>query len=71
MPATRPIVRDPLERPSAADRAVVRVRAAGIPIAQRPLQSNPIGQAIAGFRAAGSVSLRGGKFTPRAVSGML
>jgi hypothetical protein len=70
LPATRPIERDPLERPSVFDRATVRVTAPGNPIAQRPLQSNPIGQALAGTRT-GGMRLRGGKFTPRATSGMI
>lgn len=70
MPATRPIVRDPLASPSVFDRATLRVRASGLPIAQRPTTTNPIGQAMAGTKT-GGVRLRGGKFTPRAVTGML
>lgn len=71
MPALRPIVRDPLERPSRADRETVRTRAAGIPIAQAATPTNPLGQMLAGTVARGSVRLKGGKFNPRATSGML
>lgn len=42
----------------------------GRPFPQRPLQSNPLGNALAGLPARGATRVRGGAFAPRAVSGM-
>ncbi len=43
----------------------------GHPFPGRPLQSNPLGNALAGLPARGSSRVPGGAFAPRAVSGML
>lgn len=72
MAATRPIVRDPLEGKgeSLEDKYRLVQRERPRSIAGRPLQSNPLGNALAGYKARSKTSIRGGTFAPRAVSGM-
>lgn len=73
MPATRPIVRDPLEGPgeSLEDKYRVKQRERGHSARALALASNPLGNALAGFRTAAPGHVRGGTFAPRATSGML
>jgi len=76
MPATRPIghlLYDPIEdgRPSLEDRTRLRMREAGRRLAPRALQSNALGNALAGFKTPSPGRIRGGTFAPRATSGML
>jgi hypothetical protein len=57
--------------PSLEDGYRLRQRERGRRTAQRPLQSNALGNALAGYRTASPGRLSGGKFTPRATSGTL
>lgn len=76
MPATRSIsnlIYDPIDdgRPSLEDKYRLAQRERPRHVEGRPLQSNPLGNALAGFKARSKTSIRGGAFTPRATSGML
>lgn len=76
MPATRSIqflIYDPVAdgRPSLEDKYRLAQREAGRSVAPRALQSNALGNALAGFKARSKTSIRGGTFAPRATSGML
>lgn len=73
MPALRPIERDPLEgvAPSLEDKYRVAQRESPRHVPASPLISNPLGNALAGFKARSKTSIRGGTFAPRATSGML
>ena len=76
MPALRSIAHlryDPIDdgRPSLEDKYRLAQRERARRIEGRPLQSNALGNALAGFRTRSKGSIRGGTFAPRAVSGML
>jgi hypothetical protein len=77
MPALRPIghlIYDPIDdgRPSLEDRDRLRQREHPRRVAAPALVSNPLGNALAGFKArGGGGTLKGGTFAPRARSGML
>lgn len=74
MPALAPyrhLIYEPVAdgRPSLEDKYRLRQREQPHTIAQAPLQSNPLGNALAGGRLRSGI--RGGSFAPRATSGML
>jgi len=76
MAALRPIghlLYDPIEdgRPSLEDNYRLRQREQARGVAPRALQSNALGNALAGYKARSKTSIRGGTFAPRATSGML
>ena len=73
MPATRPIQRDPLAGAPllAEDRLRVRLREQPRAVPAPSLISNPLGNALAGFKTRAKARVRGGTFAPRATSGML
>lgn len=76
MPALAPyrhLIYEPVEdgRPSLEDRYRLAQRERPRSIEQRPLQSNPLGNALAGYKGRSKVRVRGGSFAPRATSGML
>lgn len=76
MPALRPIghlLYDPIDdgRPSLEDRYRLAQRERPRRVAAPGLVSNPLGNALAGFRTSSPGRIRGGTFAPRATSGML
>lgn len=74
MPALRPIVRDPLEGPAVTleDKYRVRQRERPRRVAPSRLQSNALGNALAGYHTrSASRGIRGGTFAPGPSSGRL
>lgn len=76
MPATRSIanlIYDPIDdgRPSLEDKYRLRQREMPRRVAAPGLISNPLGNALAGYKTRSPGRVRGGTFAPRATSGML
>jgi hypothetical protein len=69
----RHLIYEPVEdgRPSLEDRYRLRQRESPRSVAPPSLISNPLGNALAGYKARAKTSIRGGTFAPRATSGML